>query len=210
MAMKSNTLIKRALDFVFAVLALIVFCPLFVFIALLVYIFNGSPILFKQERPGLMGKPFTLYKFRTMKDSYDRRGNLLPDEDRLTTFGKFLRKTSFDELPELFNVLKGDMSFVGPRPLLMQYLERYTPEQMRRHDVLPGITGWAQVNGRNAITWEQKFALDVWYVDHRSTGIDLKIFALTIWKIFKREGINQPGQATMEEFKGPSGQKETV
>ena len=208
--MKSNTLIKRALDFVFAVLALIVFCPLFVFIALLVYIFNGSPILFKQERPGLMGKPFTLYKFRTMKDSYDRRGNLLPDEDRLTTFGKFLRKTSFDELPELFNVLKGDMSFVGPRPLLMQYLERYTPEQMRRHDVLPGITGWAQVNGRNAITWEQKFALDVWYVDHRSTGIDLKIFALTIWKIFKREGINQPGQATMEEFKGPSGQKETV
>jgi len=203
--MKLYFRLKRLFDFFFSLASLIILFPFFVVIALLAYIINGRPILFIQERPGLMGKPFILYKFRTMKDMYDRRGNLLPDEDRLTSFGKFLRKTSLDELPELFNVLKGEMSFVGPRPLLMRYLERYTPEQIRRHDVLPGITGWAQVNGRNAITWEQKFVLDVWYVDHRSIWLDLKIYALTLWKILKREGINQPGHSTMEEFRGLSG-----
>ena len=143
-----------------------------------------------------------LYKFRTMKETKDEQGTLLPEGVRLTGFGKFLRSTSLDELPELWNVLRGDMSLVGPRPLLTQYLDRYTPEQMRRHEVKPGMTGWAQVNGRNALTWEQKFALDVWYVDHQSLWLDHKIIALTIWKILNREGINQPGQATMEEFKG--------
>ena len=162
----------------------------------------GSPVLFRQRRPGLHGKPFTIYKFRTMTDARDAQGKLLPDAERLTPFGRFLRSASLDELPELFNVLKGDMSLVGPRPLLMQYLDRYTPEQMRRHEVKPGITGWAQVNGRNAITWEQKFALDVWYVDNKSLGLDGKIILLTLWKILKREGISQPGQATMEEFMG--------
>jgi len=162
----------------------------------------GRPILFRQLRPGFKGKPFILYKFRTMKKKHDPRGNLLSDADRLTPFGRFLRSTSLDELLELINVLKGDMSLVGPRPLLMQYLGRYTPEQMRRHEVKPGITGWAQVNGRNLLTWEQKFEHDVWYVDHQSLWLDMKIIALTLWRILKREGINQPGQATAEEFKG--------
>ena len=156
-----------------------------------------------QQRPGLRGEPFTIYKFRTMTDARDAQGNLLPDAERLTPFGRFLRRTSLDELPELFNVLKGDMSLVGPRPLLMQYLDRYTPEQRRRHEVQPGITGWAQacpergrrVNGRNALTWKQQFALDVWYVDHWSLWLDLKIIALTLWKTIVREGISQPGQA---------------
>jgi len=143
-----------------------------------------------------------LFKFHTMTDARDGQGNLLPDKDRLTQIGKFLRSTSLDELPEFFNVLKGDMSLVGPRPLLMQYLDRYTPEQARRHEVKPGITGWAQVNGRNALTWEQKFEHDVWYVDHQSLWLDVKILAFTIWKIIKREGITQPGEATAEEFKG--------
>lgn len=158
--------------------------------------------MFRQQRPGLGGRPFWLLKFRTMTDACDACGNLLPDAARLTSFGLFLRATSLDELPELFNVLKGDMSLVGPRPLLMQYLERYTPEQARRHEVRPGITGWAQVNGRNAITWEEKFRLDVWYVDNWSLWLDIKIIAMTIWKILKREGISQPGEATMEEFIG--------
>jgi len=171
-------------------------------VAVLVQFFSGSPVFFRQRRPGLHGEPFTICKFRTMTDVRDAQGNLLPDEQRLTPFGRFLRCTSLDELPELFNVLKGDMSLVGPRPLLMRYLDRYTPEQMRRHEVRPGITGWAQVNGRNALTWEQKFALDVWYVDHQSLWLDLKIIVLTVWKILKREGISQPGQATMEEFMG--------
>jgi len=153
-------------------------------------------------RPGLKGKPFYMYKFRTMTDETDEQGNLLPDELRLTRLGKFLRSTSLDELPELFNVLKGDMSLVGPRPLLMQYLDRYTPEQARRHEMKPGITGWAQVNGRNAITWEEKFALDVWYVDNWSLWLDLKILAMTIVKVFKREGISAEGEATMPEFMG--------
>jgi sugar transferase EpsL len=158
--------------------------------------------LFRQTRPGLHGQPFMIYKFRTMKDSWDSQGKLLPDEERLTPFGKFLRSSSLDELPELLNVLKGEMSLVGPRPLLMQYMQRYTPEQKRRHDVRPGITGWAQVKGRNAIAWEDKFALDIWYVEHLSLWLDLKIIGLTLWKILKREGINQSGHATAEEFMG--------
>jgi sugar transferase EpsL len=194
--------IKRAFDFAASLLTLLLLSPLLGLIALLTKFFSGSPVFFRQRRPGLHGKPFTIYKFRTMTDARDENGNLLPDARRLTRFSRFLRSTSLDELPELFNVLKGDMSLVGPRPLLMQYLDRYTPEQKRRHEVKPGITGWAQVNGRNALTWEQKFALDVWYVDHWSLWLDFRIIALTIWKILKREGISQPGQATMEEFMG--------
>lgn len=195
---------KRILDLALILPALIVLSPVLVVAALLVRVQLGSPVLFKQIRPGLYGKPFAIFKFRTMTDECGKDGGLLPDAERLTRFGRFLRSTSLDELPELFNVLKGDMSLVGPRPLLMQYLERYTPEQARRHEVKPGITGWAQVNGRNAITWEEKFKLDVWYVDNRSLWLDIKIIFITIWKIFKREGINQQGQETMEEFRGTS------
>ena len=193
---------KRALDLALTIQALAILSPLLGLTALLVYLELGFPALFRQQRPGLCDKPFTLYKFRTMTDARDGQGNLLPDAERLSPLGRFLRSTSLDELPELFNVLKGDMSLVGPRPLLMQYLDRYTPEQRRRHEVKPGITGWAQVNGRNALTWEEKFALDVWYVDHRSLWLDLKILALTSWKTLQREGISQPGQATAEEFTG--------
>jgi lipopolysaccharide/colanic/teichoic acid biosynthesis glycosyltransferase len=182
--------------------ALILLSPILALVSLLVRFKLGPPILFRQQRPGQYGQPFIIYKFRTMVDANDGEGNLLPDDQRLTPVGQFLRSTSLDELPELINVFKGEMSLVGPRPLLMKYLDLYTPAQMRRHQVLPGITGWAQVNGRNAITWEQKFALDVWYVDHQSFWLDVKIIILTIWKMLKREGINQPGQATMEEFKG--------
>ena len=193
---------KRVLDLVLAVPVLVLLLPVLALVATLVHIRLGSPALFRQQRPGLHGRPFTLFKFRTMTDARDAQGQLRPDAERLTPLGRFLRSTSLDELPEFLNVVKGDMSLVGPRPLMMQYLDRYTPEQMRRHEVKPGITGWAQVNGRNAITWEQKFALDVWYVDHRSLGLDLKILALTLWKSLQREGISQPGQATMEEFMG--------
>ncbi|HEU5099338.1 MAG TPA: sugar transferase [Roseiflexaceae bacterium] len=193
---------KRLLDLVLTIVALTVAIPILVIVGLLVRIKLGSPILFKQQRPGLHGKPFMMLKFRTMTDARDTNGNLLPDSARLTPFGRFLRSTSLDELPELINVLKGDMSLVGPRPLLMRYLDRYTAEQMRRHEARPGITGWAQVNGRNALTWERKFELDVWYVDHQSFVLDLKIIVLTFWKIVQREGINQPGQATAEEFEG--------
>lgn len=193
---------KRLLDLSVALVGLVVLLPLFIGIAVAVRLLLNSPALFRQQRPGFHGRPFTMYKFRTMIDTRDEHGSLLPDAERLTPFGRFLRSTSLDELPELFNVLKGDMSLVGPRPLLMQYLERYSPEQMRRHEVKPGITGWAQVNGRNTLSWEDKFALDVWYVDHQSFWLDLKILALTVWKIFKREGISQPGQATAEEFMG--------
>lgn len=195
---------KRVLDLALTIPALIALLPILVIVAFFVHFQLGRPVLFKQIRPGLHGKPFAVFKFRTMADVRGKDGKLLPDAERLTRFGRFLRGTSLDELPELFNVLKGDMSLVGPRPLLMQYLERYTPEQARRHEVKPGITGWAQVNGRNAITWEEKFKLDVWYVDNRSLWLDIKILAITIWKILKREGINQSGQATMEEFKGCS------
>jgi len=193
---------KRVFDLALALPALLLLAPLLLVIALLVRLKLGAPVLFRQPRSGLHGKPFTLYKFRTMTGVRDAEGNLLPDAERLTPFGRFLRRTSLDELPELWNVLRGEMSLVGPRPLLMQYLDRYTPEQARRHEVRPGITGWAQVNGRNALSWEEKFALDVWYVDHHSLWLDLRILALTVLKVLSREGISQPGQATMEEFLG--------
>jgi len=193
---------KRLLDLALALLALILLSPVLAMLAMLVRLKLGAPVLFRQVRPGRHGRHFTMLKFRTMTDAHDARGQLFPDSQRLTLFGKFLRSTSLDELPELFNVLKGEMSLVGPRPLLMQYLDRYTPQQARRHEVLPGITGWAQVNGRNALTWEEKFALDVWYVDHVSLSLDLRILFLTLLKIIQREGISQPGQATMEEFMG--------
>jgi len=193
---------KRLIDLALSVSALILLSPGLLLLAGLVGLQLGSPVLFRQPRPGQRGQSFTLLKFRTMREARDARGNVLPDAERLTGLGRFLRSTSLDELPELFNVLKGDMSLVGPRPLLIQYLDRYTQEQARRHEVKPGITGWAQVNGRNALGWEKKFELDVWYVDHQSLWLDLKIIVMTIWKIIKREGINQPGQATMEEFMG--------
>jgi lipopolysaccharide/colanic/teichoic acid biosynthesis glycosyltransferase len=191
---------KRILDLSMAVPALILLSPLLGFIAILLFLTMGGPILFTQLRPGLHGRPFRIYKFRTMADRLDERGAALPDEDRLTAVGRLLRSLSLDELPELLNVLKGEMSIVGPRPLLMQYLARYTPTQARRHEVKPGLTGWAQVNGRNAITWEEKFALDVWYVDHRSLWLDFKIVGMTMLKVLKREGISAEGEATMPEF----------
>ncbi|HSN74442.1 MAG TPA: sugar transferase [Anaerolineae bacterium] len=193
---------KRVFDLTLSLTALLLLAPLIGALAVLVRMRLGTPVLFRQQRPGFHGRLFTIYKFRTMTDARDEQGYLLPDAERLTRFGHFLRSTSLDELPELLNVLKGDMSLVGPRPLLMQYLERYSPEQARRHHVRPGITGWAQVNGRNALSWEQKFALDVWYVDHLSLSLDLKIIATTIGKTVKREGINQPGEATANEFLG--------
>jgi len=196
---------KRFFDLLITSLGLIIILPLMLLISLLVRIFLGNPALFRQPRPGYKGRPFITYKFRTMTNRCGADGNLLPDAERLTPFGRFLRSTSLDDLPQLFNVLRGEMSLVGPRPLLMQYLERYTPEQARRHDVLPGITGWAQINGRNALDWDEKFRLDVWYVDHWSFWLDVKILIVTPWKVFKREGINQPGHVTMEEFKGPNG-----
>ena len=198
---------KRILDLALSGAALILLSPLLALLALLVRLKLGSPILFRQPRPGLHENIFTLYKFRSMIDARDERGKLLSDQDRLTPFGRFLRAASLDELPELFNVLKGQMSLVGPRPLLPQYLDRYTPEQRRRHERRPGITGWAQVNGRNALTWEEKFNLDIYYVDHYSLKLDLYILALTAWKILRREGISQPGQATMEEFLGSYGEE---
>jgi len=197
--------VKRLLDAVVAAIGLVLLSPLMAVLALLVRARLGSPVLFAQERPGLRGRPFRIWKFRTMKEGRDASGAPLPDERRLTALGRFLRSTSLDELPELFNVLRGDMSLVGPRPLLMEYLALYTPEQARRHEVRPGITGWAQVNGRNAISWEEKFALDVWYVDNRSLLLDLRILALTAAKVLAREGISQEGRATMERFTGSGG-----
>jgi sugar transferase EpsL len=194
--------LKRALDIALSLIGMVVVSPLLLVIVPLVRLRLGSPILFRQTRPGLRGEHFTLYKFRTMTDEPDAAGNPLPDEKRLTRFGAFLRGTSLDELPELVNVLKGEMSLVGPRPLLPEYLGRYTPEQARRHDVRPGITGWAQVNGRNALSWEEKFALDVWYVDHRSLSLDLKILGMTVWQVLRRKGIGSHGQATMSKFMG--------
>lgn len=193
---------KRLFDLALALLGLIVLSPVLIVTAIPVRIKLGSPILFKQQRPGLNAQPFYIYKFRTMTDQRDADGRLLPDEARLTPFGRLLRRLSLDELPQLLNVVKGDLSLVGPRPLLMQYLPLYSPEQSRRHEVRPGITGWAQVNGRNAISWEEKFELDVWYVDNRSFWLDLKILFMTLKKVFIREGISQEGQATMEEFRG--------
>jgi sugar transferase EpsL len=194
--------VKRLFDIIASAAGLIVISPLLVVLAVLVRLKLGSPILFRQQRPGLGGKAFVIYKFRTMTDQRDALGHLLPDEQRLPAFGRFLRSTSFDELPELLNVLKGDMSIVGPRPLMMKYLERYSPEQARRHEVKPGITGWAQINGRNAISWEDKFKLDVWYVDNWTLWLDVKIILTSVWMVIAREGITQQGRATMDEFMG--------
>jgi len=194
--------IKRIFDLVAAILGLAILSPILLAVAVLVALFNGWPVFFRQQRPGYKGQLFHIYKFRTMTDARDGDGNLLPDSARLTPLGRFLRASSLDEFPEFFNILRGEMSFVGPRPLLVQYLTRYSPEQARRHDVLPGLTGLAQVNGRNALSWEEKFSLDVWYVDHWSFWLDIKIILLTFWKTFKREGISQPGHVTMEEFMG--------
>lgn len=199
---KSIPITKRILDLSLTLPGILVLSPLMLILAIIVRLKFGKPVIFRQERPGFLAKPFRLQKFRSMANIYDENNILLPDDQRLTQLGKFLRSTSLDELPELFNVLKGEMSIVGPRPLLMQYLQRYSPEQARRHEVLPGITGWAQINGRNALTWEEKFKLDVWYVDHWSLGLDLKVILISIFKVLRREGINQPGQATAEEFMG--------
>lgn len=193
---------KRCVDLLVSSLALMALAVPVALLALLVRWRLGSPVLFRQQRPGLHGHPFILVKFRTMTDERGPDGELLSDAQRLTRFGRFLRSTSLDELPTLWNVLRGDMSLVGPRPLLMRYLDRYTPEQARRHEVRPGITGWAQVNGRNALSWEEKFRLDVWYVDHRSAWLDAKILVLTVWRVLRRQGISQEGQATMQEFMG--------
>ncbi|WP_457627586.1 sugar transferase [Oceanithermus sp.] len=197
-----SLILKRLIDVLVSLAVLALLSPLLVVLAIWIRITMGAPVLFRQTRPGLRGKPFIMYKFRTMTDERDPQGNLLPDEQRLTRLGRFLRSTSLDELPELINVLKGDMSLVGPRPLLMKYLDRYTPEQFRRHEVKPGITGWAQVNGRNALTWEEKFKLDVWYVDNWNLWLDFKILLMTLVKVFRREGIGHGSQATMPEFRG--------
>ena len=206
MKSKSNglycKLIKRFMDFLIAALSIIIFSPLLIILAILVRVKLGWPVIFKQERPGLNGKVFKLYKFRTMTDAKDENGNLLDDEYRLTSFGKKLRSTSLDELPELYNILKGDMSIVGPRPLLVKYLPLYNDEQKRRHDVRPGLTGLAQVSGRNAITWTEKFNKDIEYVDNVSLGLDISIFFKTIYCVLKKEGINSDSAATMEDFTG--------
>lgn len=193
---------KRFFDVVLTVCGLLLLSPFILLLMLLVRFSLGAPIFFTQVRPGLNGKPFRMVKFRTMTNARGVNGQLLPDADRLTDFGRFLRAASLDELPELWNVLKGEMSLVGPRPLLMEYLPLYSPEQARRHEVRPGITGWAQVNGRNAISWEEKFKLDVWYVDNRSLWLDFKILWLTVLRVARRSGISQDGQATMEKFRG--------
>ncbi len=193
---------KRSIDVILSFAALVIFSPLLIALAWQVRRELGSPVIFRQLRPGLSGHPFLLLKFRTMTDKRGNDGHVLPDSERLLKFGRFLRETSLDELPELWNVLKGQMSLVGPRPLLMEYLDYYSADQARRHDVRPGITGWAQVNGRNALSWEEKFALDVWYVDNRSMLLDLKIMLMTVAKVLKKEGISQQGQATMEKFTG--------
>ena len=194
--------IKRLLDFTLSFLALIILSPVLLVTALLVRIKLGSPIIFHQERPGKSEKIFRLYKFRSMTDECDENGNLLPDNERLTRFGRILRSTSLDELPELLNILRGDMSIVGPRPLLVKYLPLYNEEQRHRHDVRPGLTGWAQANGRNAISWEEKFKLDVWYVQHIGFGVDVKVIFMTVKKVFCRDGISSETSVTMEEFSG--------
>jgi sugar transferase EpsL len=193
---------KRLFDLTFAFITIVILSPIILATAILVCIFIGTPILFKQQRPGYKGRPFFIYKFRSMTSRLAPDGSLLPDAERLTRFGRLLRSLSLDELPELFNIVRGEMSFVGPRPLLMEYLPLYSSKQARRHDVVPGLTGWAQVNGRNAIDWPTRFALDTWYVDHWSFWLDIKIIFLTIWKALLREGVNQEGQATVEYFKG--------
>lgn len=193
---------KRFFDIIFSASILLLITPLIILLAFLIHIKLGSPLFFRQSRPGLHGRPFEMIKFRTMTDARDEEGNLLSDAERLTQFGRFLRAASLDELPELWNVLRGDMSLVGPRPLLMEYLPLYTPEQARRHEVRPGITGWSQVNGRNAISWEEKFQMDIWYVDYQSFWLDMKILFLTMWKVLLQEGINAQHNATMPKFTG--------
>lgn len=198
----TNDVLKRAFDLSAATLGIVLLSPLMAVVALAVRLRLGSPVLFRQVRPGLYGMPFVILKFRTMTDDCDDHGALLPDAERLTAFGRFLRSSSLDELPELWNVIRGDLSLVGPRPLHVRYLDRYSAEQLRRHDVRPGITGWTQVNGRNDLSWDEKFSFDLWYVDHRSFLLDLRILAVTVWKIFRREGVNKTGWATTEEFWG--------
>ena len=196
---------KRAFDFVVAAGLLVLLAPLRALMAIRVAVQMGRPVFFRQERPGLHGKPFTMIKFRTMRDAVDESGKPAADGERLTSFGKFLRASSLDELPELWNVLKGDMSLVGPRPLLMEYLPLYSPEQTKRHAVRPGITGWAQVNGRNALTWDEKFRLDGWYADNRTFMLDLRILMKTLWAVIRRQGINKDGHSTMPPFRGSKG-----
>ena len=193
---------KDFADRIAVLIALVLLLPLLLLVALMLRWRLGAPVLFRQQRPGYRGKPFGLLKFRTMTNQRDANGELLPDAQRLTPFGRCLRSSSIDELPGLINILRGEMSFIGPRPLLMQYLPLYSPEQARRHDVKPGFSGWAQINGRNAITWEEKFRLDVWYVDNQSFWLDLRIFVITIWKVLRREGISAAGEATMAPFTG--------
>ena len=195
-------MIKRFIDIGIAAAALLLAAPLLLLVAIAVRVNLGSPVLFRQQRPGLHGRPFTMVKFRTMRDAIDRDGRPLPDAERLTRFGKLLRSTSLDELPELWNVLRGEMSLVGPRPLLMEYLDRYTPEQARRHEVRPGVTGWAQVRGRNAVSWEERFRLDVWYVEHQSLSLDLQILLRTFTTVLRRSGVSAKGEATMSIFEG--------
>jgi sugar transferase EpsL len=197
---------KRLFDLLLASFAVIIFAPFILILTILIRYFMGSPIVFKQQRPGLNAKSFYIYKFRTMNSQKNNHGELLPDAQRLTNFGRFLRSTSLDELPSLWNVLKGEMSLVGPRPLLMEYVPLYNAEQARRHEVKPGITGWAQVNGRNAISWQEKFKLDIWYVDHQSLWLDMEIIFLTVKKVFFRDGISAKGEATMPKFTGSNGQ----
>src|SRR5690606_25716867 len=200
-------MLKRLLDIIIASIALILLSPLYAFVAYKVKKNLGSPVLFRQVRPGLHGKPFEMIKFRSMKDAVDAHGNPLPDTERLTPFGKMLRSTSLDEMPELWNVIKGDMSIVGPRPLLMEYLPLYNKEQAKRHDVRPGMTGHAQVNGRNAISWEQKFKLDTWYVENRSLWLDFKIMLQTVKKVIAKDDINEAGEATMTKFTGSTSEE---
>jgi sugar transferase EpsL len=202
MSTRRDDALKRAIDVVGASLTLVLLSPLLACVALVVRVRMGSPVLFRQERPGRRGAPFLITKFRTMTDRRGPDGALLPDAERLTRFGRFLRRSSIDELPELLNVVHGDMSLVGPRPLLMEYLPRYSTEQARRHDVRPGVTGWAQVNGRNAVSWDERFELDVWYVDHRSTRLDLEILGKTVTQVFRGSDVSAPGHATMEPFRG--------
>jgi len=202
MTQKNIPIEKRIFDVLFSFITLVILSPCMLLIAILLWINEGWPVIFSQDRPGYHGKIFHIWKFRTMRELHDENGSLLPDVERISPFGKFLRKFSLDELPEFFNVLIGDMSMVGPRPLLVAYLGRYSPQQARRHEVLPGVTGWAQINGRNAISWQKKFELDVWYVDHWTFWLDLKIIGLTMWKALTGEGISQPGRATMDEFMG--------
>ncbi len=202
------SVLKRLFDLAVTIPALILLSPILILTGLLVVLTLGVPIFFRQKRAGYLGRPFMVLKFRTMNNARDSSGKLLPDAQRLNWFGRLLRSTSLDELPELFNVLKGDMSLVGPRPLLIDYLDRYSPEQARRHEVRPGITGWAQIKGRNVLSWEERFQLDVWYVDHRSLGLDIKILFATLFKVLRQEGISADGHATMPEFRGSGSSQE--